>query len=99
MCFALWWFDSYCCRQLCLRLINVAAAMKIASFARRTGIVAAVALVMFITRSATAQGSLAPPPPERPKVVIFYSVGVEYDHLLFAQQALQFFTANANKDK
>ncbi len=48
---------------------------------------------------AMGQGSLAPTPAAHPKVVIFYSVGIEYDHLLFAQQALQFFTANANKDK
>ena len=34
----------------------------------------------------------------KPKVVVFYSVGVEYDHLLFAQDVLRFFSDIANKD-
>ena len=61
--------------------------------------VLALLLAALSTSAANAQGSLAPPQPPRPKVVVFYSVGVEYDHLLFAQQALQFFAANAAKDK
>ena len=34
----------------------------------------------------------------RPKVVVFYAIGVEYDHLLFEQEAIRFLNSNANKD-
>ena len=40
----------------------------------------------------------APDTTPRPKVVIFYAIGIEYDHLLFEQEAIRFFNSNANKD-
>ncbi len=58
-------------------------------------------LALFVAALATTSLHAQRPPADttpRPKVVVFYSVNIEADHLLFAQQALQFFTNNAAKD-
>ncbi len=50
-------------------------------------------------QQAPAQQQRPPAPAPGPKVVAFYSVTVESDHVLFAQDALHFFASNANKDQ
>jgi uncharacterized protein len=60
-------------------------------------LLAALTLCMglLFTRPATAQETEAP----RPKVLVFYSLNVENDHVLFALDALRFLAGLAEKDK
>ena len=62
------------------------------------GLVVLLVAVMGATGFAAAQDRQAAPQKVKQKVVVFYSVGVEYDHLLFAQDVLRFFSDIANKD-
>ena len=56
-----------------------------------------LAVVLGTTGLAAGQDELVARQKVKPKVVVFYSVGVEYDHLLFAQDVLRFFSDIANK--
>lgn len=40
----------------------------------------------------------APDTTPRPRVLVFYAIGIEYDHLLFEQDVVRFLNTNANKD-
>ena len=50
--------------------------------------------VAIVSAGASAQEAKA----SQPKVLIFYSLNVENDHVLFALDALRFFAAQAQKD-
>src|SRR5258708_7168192 len=55
-----------------------------------------LACLAFCLALAQAAGQAAPPPPPT-KVLLFYSLNVEADHMLFATDALRFFAQEADK--
>jgi uncharacterized protein len=59
---------------------------------KRSVVALALCIGMLFSSAAVAQQS------SKPKVLVFYSLNVENDHVLFALDALRFFTTLAQKD-